>query len=540
MIADLIRQAVRRNLLNQLLVLGAWTLVAALAGLVLLLVLGAEILAWHWLLLMPALCLAIGFAVLIRRLPSGYSIAQLVDRRLRLADTLSTAWFYAGETRPASERLRRLQHAEAERLARTVDLRQALPLEVPWASYAAALLALVVSSLFSARYLMDRRIDLRQPLARVIQEYFGGEDARQTASVERERAPRRPRLDEAALAMRMTDPEAGNVAELDPAPDSALDTIDIPDTSSDPDGPSKSAGNREQKPGSSPQEGEPGEDAQDSEAARSESVGEQEGAGAEARQRQASSGQQQPSDSGQASLSARLREAMSNLLSQMRQQSSGDTRAARPAGERAGNQQARSGQKGQGKEGASDSQNAQAGEAAESAENAQGKGAGESDERSSNQAASGAGKQDGGKDVKLAEQLAAMGKISEIIGKRAANVTGDMTVEVQSSSQQLRTPYSRRNATHGESGGEISRDEVPLLYQAYVQQYFEHVRRGEDRAAPPSAPAAEKPEKSAWILPNTATTRRPAQRAPGSPVPARSQARDRAATPAEISADLRR
>jgi hypothetical protein len=30
---------------------------------------------------------------------------------------------------------------------------------------------------------------------------------------------------------------------------------------------------------------------------------------------------------------------------------------------------------------------------------------------------------------------------------------------------------------HVDIGGEISRDEVPLLYQSHVQQYFEAVRK---------------------------------------------------------------
>ena len=80
------------------------------------------------------------------------------------------------------------------------------------------------------------------------------------------------------------------------------------------------------------------------------------------------------------------------------------------------------------------------------------------------------------KTMKLAEQLAAMGKISEIIGKRAANVTGEVTVEVQTSTQQLRTPYAQSDAQHQERA-EISRDEVPVALQAYVQQYFEQLRK---------------------------------------------------------------
>ena len=110
--------------------------------------------------------------------------------------------------------------------------------------------------------------------------------------------------------------------------------------------------------------------------------------------------------------------------------------------------------------------------------NAMGRGSGQSsDQQASKQPGSGMGQQDGNKDVKLAEQMAAMGKISEIIGKRSANVSGEVTMEVQSTQQQLQTPYSRRNATHSDAGGEISRDEVPVSLQPYVQQYFEQVRK---------------------------------------------------------------
>ena len=70
-----------------------------------------------------------------------------------------------------------------------------------------------------------------------------------------------------------------------------------------------------------------------------------------------------------------------------------------------------------------------------------------------------------------------MGKISEIFGKRAENLKGEVTVEVSSGDQQLKTPYSQSAAAHSDTGGEIHRDEVPLIYQQYVQQYFEQVRK---------------------------------------------------------------
>src|SRR3984893_18230799 len=69
---------------------------------------------------------------------------------------------------------------------------------------------------------------------------------------------------------------------------------------------------------------------------------------------------------------------------------------------------------------------------------------------------SGIGKQDGDKSAREAAELAAMGKISEIIGKRAANVSGEVMVEVASGKQQLKTQYSQRTAEHSEAGSEIN------------------------------------------------------------------------------------
>jgi len=70
-----------------------------------------------------------------------------------------------------------------------------------------------------------------------------------------------------------------------------------------------------------------------------------------------------------------------------------------------------------------------------------------------------------------------MGKISELIGKRSQNVSGEMMVEVSSGKQQLKTQYSNRSASHAEAGGDINRDEVPLAYQQYVLRYFEEIRK---------------------------------------------------------------
>jgi hypothetical protein len=60
-------------------------------------------------------------------------------------------------------------------------------------------------------------------------------------------------------------------------------------------------------------------------------------------------------------------------------------------------------------------------------------------------------------------------------------------VEVGSGHQQLKTQYSQKKAAHGDTGGEIGRDEVPLAYQQFVQQYFEELRK-----TPPAGAKAKK------------------------------------------------
>lgn len=91
---------------------------------------------------------------------------------------------------------------------------------------------------------------------------------------------------------------------------------------------------------------------------------------------------------------------------------------------------------------------------------------------------SGIGKEEGRKELQEAEDLQAMGKLDELIGKRALNVQGEVMVEVvNSKNQQLKTPWSDRAVPRGDPGGELGRDEVPLHLQDYVQRYYEQMRR---------------------------------------------------------------
>lgn len=69
-----------------------------------------------------------------------------------------------------------------------------------------------------------------------------------------------------------------------------------------------------------------------------------------------------------------------------------------------------------------------------------------------------------------------MGKLTEILGKRSADLTGDMTVQSVAGTTALQTPDTGRLARHEDLGGEIRRDEVPPIYRDYVERYMERIR----------------------------------------------------------------
>ena len=482
MVLATVRRARQRILANEGVRHAAYALSAALASLILLLLAGTQILAWSWLLLLPALTLAAGAYLTWRNAPSPYQVAQRVDHNLKLADTLSTAVFFADVPDGAGSDVRRAQWAQAERIAATLDTRRAIPIRMPRAMYVTGLLAGLAATLFVVRYVLDHRLDLRVPLARLVEERLGYTGGREMARNDRSAPPRDPkRTDEFGISL--DDGQQKGPGEIDPATDSALDTVGVPDVdnkgaSSKPDS-SKLAKTTELETGENQSE-EPdgisanGGNQQQAGAKQGQSAGKQ-GKGSD---------QQGSSNSGENSLLGKFRDAMSSLMNRMRPQSG--AKGGQQQANANGQQKSAQGNAGQnGKQGQqpdngeqADAKDGQAGDESQTAQSGQAGSPGESGQQpATKQPGSGIGRQDGSKDVKLAEQLAAMGKISEIIGKRAANVTGEVTVEVQNSNQQLRTPYAQRATHHTDAGSEINRDEVPAALQAYVQQYFEQVRK---------------------------------------------------------------
>jgi hypothetical protein len=132
---------------------------------------------------------------------------------------------------------------------------------------------------------------------------------------------------------------------------------------------------------------------------------------------------------------SKLKDAFQNLLSkakpQQNQQASAqpgkDGKTAQSKSQGSKQQNGKDGQPQKGQQG--DAQEGEDGQEAKNSENAQqGKGQGKSDsQQSSKQPGSGIGSQDGDKGIKNAEQLAAMGKLSEILGKRSATISGEAT-----------------------------------------------------------------------------------------------------------------
>jgi hypothetical protein len=350
----------------------------------------------------------VGLYVARRRLPSPYTVAQIVDRRCALADTLSTALVFSQADPPShvSREVCQSQFEQAGRLSQTVDVRQAVPYGMPRTAYPLAALLLVASSLFALRYGLSLQLDLKPPLARILLQRFGGSGPTEQGRDLRPKAPESPDSDDGTASL--SDP--------DQQPDASSESID---------------------------------DTGGAAAARSAS-GENGG------------------------LMTKVEDAIENMLSTLNPPHSSPG-APPPSGQDDGRHQPGKVRQNGGQPG--DSHEEQSGEEARDSQDAQGKGTGQSDtQQASKQPGSGIGSQDGDKSIRQAEQLAAMGKISEIIGKRSANLTGEATVEVQSTSQQLRTPYARRGGQHSQGGAAIGRDEVPAALQTYVERYFEQVR----------------------------------------------------------------
>jgi hypothetical protein len=469
----------------------------AMGGAILLLILGTQILNWYWPVLLFVSGLAVGIWRIKKLAPSAYVLAQKIDRRIGSYDALSTAYYF--QTIPgANSPLVEFQRDRAERVAHETDIKLAVPMYVPRSAYVLAGVVAVVASLFAFRYGLMRTMDLSAPLANINFNPFSAETARKEASTKKSIVQERfdEQLKQLGLSLEDLDSPAG---EKNQATDKSVSALATPDgqipTSADEQGQSVDKGKQQE----GDQEGTEGSESATS--GTSNQPSDQEGGNSNSQQPGAQQGKPQSPPPGSknasgenSSLAGKMRDAVANLLSKLKNSGKqGESQQSASAQNNAGaKQKQEAGQKGMQGQGKSqgegqpnpDQQGDQDGEGGDQSQSAQSKAGDKNSDRAGQQdAKSGIGKQDGDKELRDAEQLAAMGKISELLGKRAAQVTGEMTVEVPSGKQQLRTAYTQKKAAHVDGGGEVNRDEVPLIYQPYVQRYFEEVRKSQGKSA---------------------------------------------------------
>jgi hypothetical protein len=179
------------------------------------------------------------------------------------------------------------------------------------------------------------------------------------------------------------------------------------------------------------------------------------------------------SDQEGGSVMDKLKQAVADLMNKMKPQNGKNEKGGPPDKQQNQDQQAGEGEQQEG-----------GGEQADSQQSADGQQGQKSASNKTQEPQQGIGSQDGNKDVKDADAKKAMGKISELLAKRADNIKGAVMIEVGQTKQQLSTPVAQQASSQGAAGGEIHRDEVPAQYQQFVQKYFEQVRKN-------SAPATK-------------------------------------------------
>ena len=482
-LTDLLERA-RRRLFGQLaLDKGALALVIGMAAVILLLLAGTQILDWYWPVLVVAVSLGVGIYRLRKSLPTPYKLSQEIDKRLGLADSLSTAVHFAAHPDPAREAVCEVQRRDAELVAQRVNLQEALPPSRSRYLLPAAGLVLVAFGLFAVRYAVTGSLSLEPSLFKIAYDSFFGPPTQ----VAKNQAKR---LNMAQSPFDPGNPDAQSTA-TDQQPEDLLNSQDSKDaTNSQGDDNAKQAADKDgdKNDGNADKQGKDQGDKDGKQGDKGSKDG-KDSAGNKDKEGGGQDKQGNPNDSG---VLDKIKDALANMLNKMKPNSAQNSPQN---GKNQPNDKGEKADKGDKADKQPDSQNAGAEANPESNQNGDQKNAEDAkassqpSKPSSQESNSGAGSKDGDKAAKDAKALEAMGQISEILGKRSATVTGEMMVEVGQTKQTLKTPWADRQASHTESGGEIHRDEVPLMFQPFVERYFEEIRKSPPAAKP--APAAQ-------------------------------------------------
>ncbi|HSP70122.1 MAG TPA: hypothetical protein VLN48_20505 [Bryobacteraceae bacterium] len=459
----------RRRLVGQLaLDKAALALVIGMGGAILLLLMGTQILDWYWPVLLIAASLGVGIYSVRKSLPSFYKLAQMIDRRLGLADSLSTAVHFAEHPQSGRESLCESQGRRAEVVAQGVDVNLALPARRSRYLLPATGLILVAFGLFAVRYAVTGSLSLEPSLLKIAYDSFFGTPPQQLAKNQAKR------LNATQQPFDPGNPDAAP-NQADQQPEDLLNSKDSSDAlnptgdenakqAADKEG-DKNAGDGDKQGNDkgSDKDGKQG-DKSDSKDGQNKDGGDQDKQG-------------NPSDGG---VLNKLKDALANMLNKMKPNANDSPKQQNAKNNQNGDKNDKadkSEKQGDQKDGAeSKSDDNPSGDQNQS-DDAKAKASDQPGKPSAQESASGAGSKDGDKAAKDAKALEAMGKISEVLGKRSATVTGEMMVEVESTKQTLKTAFTQQQAKHAEAGGEIHRDEVPLIFQPFVERYFEEIRK---------------------------------------------------------------
>jgi hypothetical protein len=475
----LVRNAYRRCLL----VLGVEQTARAaalpFAGLVLLLLLGTQILNWYWLAPLVLAGIALAYWRVRRRGVTPYSVAQAVDHKFQLKDTISTAWYLKQHPELSDMPAASVQIAQADRLAADIDANQVFRVRGRGAWVILAALATTAFALFGVRYFAQQGMDMRAPLVPLHFDQIAAGLKDEFAAVDHSRSKTGSPTDQSdseTQTERPADPFLKDILGVKNPESAATQQAKGPSPSSSVQSPSDKADTSDSENGHEAS-GKPNSKgtASDDNSANAQQSAEK---------------KTSPSDANQqnSGLMDRMKDAVSSLFAKMNESPPSQSSQTASRNAAAPDQQQKGGKNEQGQSQSSSSQNSQTksdaqsqsdqrGQASEVAQSAQSQTSQASDRQGGNQSKSGIGRQDGQKDLKEAQQQEAMGKLAQIIGKRSERVTGEMMVEVPSGKQKLRTAYSGELGEHADTGGEVNRDEVPLIYQDYVREYMQRVHR---------------------------------------------------------------
>jgi hypothetical protein len=485
----LLQRAKRRWVVNLALAEVGLAASAALGAAILLLVLGTQILNWYWPVILFAGFAGVGAYRIGKQIPTDYALAQRIDARLKTNDSFSTAWHY--HTAAAGE-FAKFQREQANRLAESADVYIAVPMALPKSLFACLGLLVVTGTLFAVRYGMTHSLDLQAPMAQFNFSPFGAGSSVQAAS---RKSVIQEKLDEQLKQLGLSLEQQDASTAEDKRADKSSNALATPE-GKEPMSSTEQGQTLSSKP--DPADGgenvDGGEKGEPGSAGNGKDAGEQESGvntPQSAQGKPPANSKNGSSGSNESSLGNKVRDALSNLLNKLKPSGAKDGQqqaASAQQGNGAANKQQAMNQKGmQGQnksqgdgQANSDQQGDQDPDSSDKAQAGQSKAGDKNADRPGNQdSKSGVGRQDGNKDLRDAEMLSAMGKINEILGKRSAQIAGEMTVEVPSGKQQLKTAYSQKKALHADAGSDMNRDEIPLIYQPYVQRYFEEIRKAQ-------------------------------------------------------------